>query len=194
MPCCEVLRKPERRVIKYLFMNKLVLKIILCVFAGIFSANLYAKGTYLEPEKFLNLVFNNNPPKSDTIWIKKELKENIDQILGHDLGKARVRYWDDQTKRAWILEEIGKDKPITVGLVTVNGKIDQVRVLIFRETRGWEVKYPFFTDQFKELELTEEKLLNKKIDGISGATLSVNALTKLARLALYLDSKVGKKD
>ena len=51
---------------------------------------------------------------------------------------------------------------------------------------GWEVRYPFFTDQFNGLQLDEKKQLNKKVDGISGATLSVNALTRLSRLALHL--------
>ena len=49
-------------------------------------------------------------------------------------------------------------------------------------------------DQFKDATLTGDKELDKKIDGISGATLSVNALTKLARLALYLDSQVNNKE
>jgi hypothetical protein len=76
-------------------------------------------------------------------------------------------------------------------LVTL--EILDVKVLIFRESRGWEVRYPFFTDQFKDATLTAERNLDRKIDGISGATLSVNALTKLARLALFLDSYVDNK-
>jgi FMN-binding protein len=151
-----------------------------------------AKGTYLEPEKFLDQVFDGNPPKPDKIWIKKDLKKEINEIMGHDLGVIRIRYWNDETKTAWILEEIGRDKPITVGLVVQDQKVLQVNVLIFRESRGWEVKYPFFTDQFKQATLLENKELDRKIDGISGATLSVNALTKLARLALFLDSQVNK--
>ena len=34
----------------------------------------------------------------------------------------------------------------------------------------------------------------KYIDGISGATLSVRAMKKLARLALYLDAEARKQD
>ena len=49
------------------------------------------------------------------------------------------------------------------------------------------------TLQFKDATLTTERNLDRKIDGISGATLSVNALTKLARLALFLDSYVDNK-
>jgi len=153
-----------------------------------------AKGTYLEPEKFLQQVFNGTPPEPKKLWIKKDLKKEIKGIMGHDLKMLRLRYWDDGVKRAWILEEIGRDKPITVGLVTADGKILDVKVLIFRESRGWEVRYPFFTDQFKDATLVTGNNLDRKIDGISGATLSVNALTKLGRLALFLHKHLDGKN
>jgi len=158
----------------------------------IISPIAYAEGVYLEPEQFIAQTFNNYPPEPDKVWIKKELKEEIKNILGHDIGVIRIRYWNDGSKTAWILEEIGRDKPITVGLVVKEKKIEQVNVLIFRESRGWEVKYPFFTDQYKQAALIADNQLDRHIDGISGATLSVNALTKLARLALYLDAQVNK--
>ena len=154
----------------------------------------FAKGTYLEPEKFLQQAFNGNPPEPKKLWIKKDLKKEIKNILGHDLKMLRLRYWENNTKRTWILEEIGRDKPITVGLVTADGKILDVKVLIFRESRGWEVRYPFFTDQFKDATLVKGNNLDRKIDGISGATLSVNALTKLGRLALFLHKYLDKKN
>ncbi len=173
-------------------MIKILITIILCnlIFLTSYSQ---AKGIYLEPEKFLEQVFENNPPKPEKIWVTKDLKSDIKSILGHDLNVVRLRYWDNGIKTVWILEEIGRDKPITVGLVVKENKIEQLNVLIFRESRGWEVKYPFFTDQFKQATLTMDKKLDRNIDGISGATLSVNALTKLARLALYLDSRVKNK-
>ncbi len=152
-----------------------------------------AKGTYLEPEKYLQQIFDGNPPEPKKLWLKKDLKAEIKNILGHDLKMLRLRYWDDNKNRAWVLEEIGRDKPITVGLVTANGKILDVKVLIFRESRGWEVRYPFFTDQFKGATLVAGNNLDRKIDGISGATLSVNALTKLGRLALFLHKYLDNK-
>ena len=68
-----------------------------------------------------------------------------------------------------------------------------VKVLIFRESRGWEVRYPFFTDQFKGATLVTDNNLDRKIDGITGATLSVNALTKLGRIALLLHKHLDEK-
>ena len=90
-------------------------------------------------------------------------------------------------KVVWILEETGKEQPITTGLVVEGQALADVRVLVYRESHGWEVKYPAFTDQFRGLKLTNDHLLTARIDGISGATLSVRALTKLARVALLLD-------
>lgn len=174
-------------------MYKIAICVVFAIYSLHWSTESIAKGVYLEPEKFINQIFDNNPPKPDKLWITKKLNAEINNILGHDLGVIRTRYWDDGVKTAWILEEIGRDKPITVGLVVKDKKIEQINVLIFRESRGWEVKYPFFTDQYKQASLTTENKLDRKIDGISGATLSANALTKLARLALYLDAQISNK-
>ncbi len=80
----------------------------------------------------------------------------------------------------------GYEKPITVGIVVNQNKIEAVSVLVFRESRGAEVRYPFFTVQFLDGQLNEQFKLDKTIDGISGATLSVQALKKVVTLALYL--------
>ena len=54
-------------------------------------------------------------------------------------------------------------------------------------------RYPFFTDQFHNAKLNDKLLLDSDIDNISGATLSVNALKRQARLALLLDTEVRTK-
>lgn len=102
----------------------------------------------------------------------------------------RTRYWKKGNKSVWILEEIGKTKPITVGVVIDNNKISQLKVLAFRESRGWEVKHDFFTKQFKGSQLDDDLRLSQHIDGISGATLSVRALDKIARLALFFNQQL----
>jgi hypothetical protein len=63
-------------------------------------------------------------------------------------------------------------------------------VLAFRESRGWEIRYPFFTDQFSGLTLAPDGYLSKPIDGITGATLSVRAVERVTRLALWLNAQV----
>lgn len=148
--------------------------------------NLYAiEDVYLEPEAFIAQSFEGEPEQK-VLWLTKDTKASIKQVLGRDYRGMRIRYWQHGTRTAWILEEIGKVKPITTGFVVENNKMIAMQVLIYRESHGWEVRYPFFTDQFTGLQLEENNRLNKKIDGISGATLSVNALTRLSRLALHL--------
>lgn len=152
-----------------------------------------ATGVYQTPEAFLVEVFGGAVPPPQVLWVQRELRTQAEQILGHPLGVLRIRYWNQADRYAWILEEIGRDQPITVGIVTAVGRIKQLRVLIFRESRGWEVRHPFFTDQFHDVGLNEQLQLEHPIDGVSGATLSVSALTRLARLALLLhDAAVAR--
>ena len=101
-----------------------------------------------------------------------------------------VKYWQQGTKNAWILHEVGKEKLITVGVVIENSSIKRLKVLALRESRGWEVKHEFFTRQFSGLTINPQYALDQHVDGISGATLSVRALKKIARISLYLEQQL----
>ena len=149
-----------------------------------------AWGTYQVPEEFISEVFAGQAPAPSVLRVTSAVQDKIEAILGRKLGVGRVRYWQQEARTAWILEEIGKERPITVGLVVDQGKLELIKVLIFRESRGSEVRYPFFTDQFKGATLRADAELDRSIDGVSGATLSTRALTKLAQLALYLHQQV----
>ena len=146
----------------------------------------HAKGVYQTPEAFLQESFQTEVPSPSLIWLTPERKQVISNIMSHAYGGLRVRYWARDGRTAWILEEIGKELPITVGIIVEAGAIQQVNILAFRESRGGEVRYPAFTDQFSGAKLGDKQRLDSNIDGISGATLSVRAVKKLARLALYL--------
>lgn len=149
-----------------------------------------ASGTYQEPEEFLSQTFSGDAPEPELIWLTGERKNVVKVLLGHHYPTLRIRYWKSGERSAWILDEIGKDQPITTGVVINAGRLEQIKVLVFRESRGWEIRHPFFTDQFKQAQLNESRELDRNIDGISGATLSVRAMKKLAALALYLDAEL----
>jgi hypothetical protein len=153
-----------------------------------------AADNYQTQEDFLLEVFAGSTPKPGVIWLKGDVKKTTSDILGHAYPGLRIRYWGEGVRTAWILEEIGKEKPITVGLVVNADGLEKIKVLAFRESRGWEVRYPFFTDQFTGVGLTADHDLDRRIDGISGATLSVRALKKLARMALYLHNQTQLPD
>lgn len=147
-------------------------------------------GRYIETEDYIRSAFPDETPAVGTVWISGDVREAVESTLGHRFNSLRVRYWYDGEKSVWILDEIGKELPITIGVTVSDGAIDNVRVLEFRESRGWEVRYPFFTDQFVNARLDPGGRLDRSIDGITGATLSVGAVTRIARVALVLDGEL----
>ena len=144
-------------------------------------------GRYLTRAEFLDEAFGNKQPASGVVWVDDELRELAKEILGHAPDRLRIRYWYEDNRTAWIINEIGKEQPITFGIVVENSEIQALRVMQFRETRGWEIRYPFFTQQFEALRLDAAGELSHGIDSISGATLSVKAATRSANFALALD-------
>lgn len=150
--------------------------------------------SYQSKEDFLNYAFADDKiPEPQLLWVSKEIKPNVEKILQHKAGFLRTRYWQNETKTVWILNEIGKTKLITIAVIIEQQKIVQLKVLAFKESRGWEVKHDFFTQQFKKIGLNNNLRLTQPIDGISGATLSVRALTKVAQLALLFDKEVNEE-
>ncbi|MDG2316797.1 MAG: FMN-binding protein [Gammaproteobacteria bacterium] len=147
-------------------------------------------GVYMETEDFLETAFPDSEPEVSVIWINNERREVMEEILEHPVNALRISYWVSGDTTAWILDEIGKDKPITIGVVVQGDAIKMIRVLVFREIRGWEVRHPFFTDQFLNSQLTREERqgvgLDRTIDNITGATLSVNALRGVSEIVLFL--------
>ena len=140
---------------------------------------------YLHPEDFVRRSFENDPPPATALWIAPALREELSREFGWRPG-LRVRYWRQSARTVWILDEVGKDKPITTGVVVNDGSIESVDVLVFRESRGWEIRYPNFTRQFVSARLDQNTALTRSIDGITGATLSVRAVKRMARVALKL--------
>lgn len=157
---------------------------------GLLAASTFAgaaSGVYMAPEQFLSEAFPKASPTSATLWISGPLRDTTEKILAHPPSSARQRYWYAGDRSAWILDEIGKEKPITAGFVIQNDRIVAAHVLTFRESRGWEIRSPGFTAQFDGVRLQgadSDPGLDQSIDGISGATLSVRAMRKMAKLAL----------
>ena len=167
-----------------------------CLLVGCLGLTTLAsgQGRYLETADYLRAAFPNGEPMPSTFWVTSELRQSAEDTLGYGIASLRVRYWHRDRRTAWILDEIGKEKPITVGVVVEDNAASMVRVLEFRESRGWEVRYPFFTDQYNDARLDARDQIDRRIDGITGATLSVNAVTRVVRLALFLYRYAGAAD
>lgn len=146
---------------------------------------------YQTRDDFLQKVFSGDDYQWKLLVLNKELKQKAKLILGHRYAGSRIRYWVSETKSAWVIDELGKEMPITIGIGVEDNKITQVSILVYREERGGEVHQAYFTDQFKSLSLSGDGSLSAPVDGISGATLSVNATEKVARLALTLHQNLS---
>jgi len=143
---------------------------------------------YQAPEALVAEVFG-SLPSARVLWLSREMQAQASAILNHPPANLRQRYWSDGARSVWILEELGKEELITAGFVISQGRIEHVRVLAYRESRGQEVRDPSFLKQFAGASLDKGDHLDRGIDGISGATLSVHAMERMARLALYFDHR-----
>ncbi len=157
---------------------------------------------YMSQKEFLRLAQKTPQSASNltakSLWLDDYHQTLIKEILEHKYPKLRLKYWisqnpidSQQTQTVWFLEKIGKERPISFAVSVINHQIDLIKVLAFRESRGGEIRIQSFTEQFKGVELTDKKRLNRNIDGITGATMSVNAMKKISRLALLLHKEVS---
>lgn len=167
------------------FLNMLLTTLLLC--SGVATA--HAQEIYMTQDDFVSR-HTSAKDNAKSLWIMGGLRTVAENILDHRPYNLRQRYWQTAERTIWVLEEIGKEEPITAGFAIENGRIVDAQVLVFRESRGWEIHYPTFTAQFADARMTAEDRLDRSIDGISGATLSVNAMRKMARLALAYDRHV----
>jgi FMN-binding protein len=161
---------------------------LLILALGLCAAAQASGEVYQAPEAFVAEVFG-AVPAPRVLWLSRDTQAGAGAILNHPPANLRQRYWSDGAKSVWILEEIGKEELITAGFVISQGRIDHVRVLAYRESRGQEVRDDSFLKQFAGTGLAQGDRLDRGVDGIAGATLSVGAMERMARLALYFDRK-----
>ena len=125
--------------------------------------------------------------------VSTALKEQAEAQLGRRFAEdsLRVHLLYDAADRllgyALVTEEIGKYRPITfmVG-VDPQFKVEGAAVLIYRESRGGEVRRSRFLRQYRGKSSADPIRINRDIVNISGATMSVQALNFSVRKLLYL--------
>jgi len=160
-------------------------RFVLCL-ASLWVGQAVAMETvYQSPQEFLGEYLPGC--QQQALWLGSEVKSEIERSLGQPIPGVRVRYCRLGEKTGWILDEIGKTEPITSGIVVNRGRVERVSVLVFRGSRGSEVHRSAFTRQYENASLDEDQSLDRTIDGITGATLSVRAVNRQVKLALMLD-------
>lgn len=136
--------------------------------------------TYLTEEQAIALVFPEcDEIVTDEFVMTSEEKGNLEKLLARRLYEDGFKVYIGKKKDviqgyAIITEEIGKFHPFTfiVG-VTSNGKINNVAVLVYRESRGGEIARKRFLYQFIGKSLKNPIRINKDIINVTGATMSV---------------------
>ena len=154
---------------------------------------------YLTKKQAFEIAF----PGADKVdrekkWLTDEQKKAIGDLCLQKFEPNRVTFYVGKRDGvpmgyAIIDHEIGKSFPITFMVVlNVDGSVRDVEIMVYREPRGWEVRYPSFMDQFTGKNAdTDYRIINS----ITGATLSVRAMVKgvsratAAYKVLYLSAK-----
>ncbi len=148
---------------------------------------------YLTEQQALEQLFGDD---STLEWVDIPLDESLRKRVETRLERrlfekafrvVRSRRGEELLGYAVVTEEIGKYRPITfvVG-VTPRSKVSRVAVMVYREHVGNDVKRRRFLAQFDGKTAQDSLRLNRDVINISGATLSVRAVTRGTRKILHV--------
>jgi transcriptional regulator of nitric oxide reductase len=103
---------------------------------------------------------------------------HADTVRVGDAEVLRVSRGDSLLGFAQVANVIGKDQPITF-LVAVDSmaRLADVDILVYREPYGGEVAYNAWRRQFRGKTAEDSLRVGREIRNISGATISVHAVT-----------------
>ena len=119
-----------------------------------------------------------------TFKLDTKLKALVQNKVKQRFYRDELYYWtisNNDTTIAYALMDnvLGKTMPITfLVIVEIDGRIINSEVIKYREAYGGEVDNKNWLAQFTNSTDTSQFIVGKNIDGISGATISVNSLSK----------------
>ena len=160
--------------------------------------------TYLTEEQALALIFPEcDEIVADEFVMTPEEKSSLEKLLSRRLYEDGFRTYIGKRDGsiqgyAIITEEIGKFHPFTfvVG-VDADGKITNIAVLVYRESRGGEIAKKRFLYQFMGKSFKNPIRINKDIINITGATMSVQCMCAGVRKVIAVINEYylsGKRD
>ena len=119
-----------------------------------------------------------------TLKLNKKNNQSIQNQAQQIFYKDELYYWkisqNDTTIAYAFLDNVkGKSMPITfMVILSEDGTIINANVIKYREPYGGEVGNNRWLEQFNEKNEKSNYDVGKTIDGITGATISVNSLSK----------------
>jgi Na+-translocating ferredoxin:NAD+ oxidoreductase RnfG subunit len=132
----------------------------------------------------LLLAAQNPPPAAPPRRVAQSIERlfgagaRVDTLRVDTVAVLRVSRADSLLGFAAVGNVLGKDQPITF-LVAVDptDRLKDVDILVYREPYGGEVAYEPWRRQFRGKSAADSLRVGKEIRSISGATISVHAVT-----------------
>lgn len=130
---------------------------------------------------FAGLSFGVNSAQAavKVLKVTSAINSRIRSIMGYGIGRS-IRYKRRGSSTIWVLNRVGKTKNITALFVVSGGRVRRAKVLRYRESVGGEVQRASYLSALAG---------SCRGPHISGATLSVNSMRRMCRLARYLHSQ-----
>jgi len=157
---------------------------------------------YLTPDQAIHEIWT-GVASIDTLMARLTPQEmaSIKKTLGQAAPSDTVIVFRPRDAHGTVLghavigEEIGKYRPITFLVGTSPDlEVRNVEVLVYRESRGGEVRFPRFLRQYRGKSFVSPIRTNRDIINIAGVTLSVNALNLgVKRVLLSLEALRDRK-
>tara|TARA_B100000029_G_scaffold227151_1_gene224971 strand:- start:131 stop:703 length:573 start_codon:yes stop_codon:yes gene_type:complete len=167
---------------------------ILCVLV-LFISTTYSSDIRTQAESF---IYNNlgegvilnfekyNIPRNS----KKEIEKTVRQRFYRD----NIYLWtisDDEKNIGYAMLDnvIGKSMPITfMAIFSTDGDIIKTGIIKYREPYGGEIRSDNWNRKFIEKNKKSNFIVGESIDAITGATISVNSVTRgIHKLSLLVD-------
>lgn len=145
-----------------------------------------------ESEALSEIFPDADSAQSRLIGVDSLMREALKSRLGWTVRDTSIAFIDIfesgvRSGMAVISEEQGKHRPITfIAGVDTDLRVVDVRVLVYRESRGGEVRHTRFLKQYRGKSLDNPIRINRDIINITGATISVNALNAGVRKVLAM--------
>jgi hypothetical protein len=102
---------------------------------------------------------------------------------------------DTVSSRAVIVSSMGQYEPITfIVALRGSGEVERVEIMVYRESRGGEVRRRAFLEQFEGRSGADPIRLGDDIMHVTGATISSRAVANGVRLAFRLQERLRLRD
>lgn len=175
------------------FVFKVVFAVLLLTASLAGQGDARAEGTYFTTKGILKDFF----PRSEKVSFERVTptaaqRAELKKKLGYELAQKQYIFYVAKTGGridgyAFIDDQLGQHLPITFAVkLAPDGSVARQEIMVYRESRGDEVRDARFRKQFIGKTAADLIRANKDIDCVSGATISSHAVANGVRRAVLL--------